>query len=103
MSNLPNKVIIVGNSEVGKTTLLMRFLTDKFQDDSQMTLGVTYKMMKVPTGRGGETKNVQFWDTAGQERYAEMNKMYFRGANAALIVYDITNRESFERAKYWME
>ena len=66
-------------------------------------MGVTYKMIKIPIDKVGGTKSVQFWDTAGQERYAEMNKMYFRGANAALIVYDVTNRISFERAKYWIE
>jgi Ras-related protein Rab-1A len=94
------KVLIIGNSGVGKSCLLLRFAEDMFSDNYISTIGVDFKIRKLTV----EDKSVklQIWDTAGQERFRTITKSYYRGSNGIIIVYDITDRESFDQVQHWM-
>ena len=94
------KLIIVGDSGVGKTNLINRFANDTFQMNSKATIGVEfiYKTLKV----NKELLKVEIWDTAGQERYKAITSAYYKGAKGAIIVYDITSEESFNNIETWI-
>jgi Ras-related protein Rab-1A len=94
------KVLIIGNSGVGKSCLLLRFAEDMFSDNYISTIGVDFKIRKLEV----EDKSVklQIWDTAGQERFRTITKSYYRGSNGIVVVYDITDRESFDQVQHWM-
>eukprot|EP01089_Gocevia_fonbrunei_P023206 TRINITY_DN9680_c0_g1_i1.p1 TRINITY_DN9680_c0_g1~~TRINITY_DN9680_c0_g1_i1.p1 ORF type:complete len:222 (-),score=41.22 TRINITY_DN9680_c0_g1_i1:86-751(-) len=100
------KVVIVGDSGVGKSNIMTRFTNDKFSDTSKATIGVAFatKSIQVPLTET-VTKHVklQVWDTAGQERYRALSSAYYRGAHGALIVYDITNKQSMDNVKIWLD
>ena len=98
--NYKIKIIVVGDSGVGKTNLINRFATDKFDTNSKATIGVefVYKTLKI----GKEVIKVEVWDTAGQERYRSITSSYYKGARGAIIVYDITNDDSFHNVESWM-
>ncbi|CAG9325554.1 unnamed protein product [Blepharisma stoltei] len=93
------KVVLLGDSGVGKSSLVLRFVADNFKNDADATIGASYmgKILQF------NDKMIKFniWDTAGQERYHSLAKMYYRDANAAIMVYDITKRDSFEGLKRW--
>ena len=94
------KIIVVGDSGVGKTNLINRFASDKFDINSKATIGVefVYKTLKI----NKEVIKVEVWDTAGQERYKAITSSYYKGAKGAIIVYDITNEDSFNNVESWM-
>ena len=94
------KIIVVGDSGVGKTNLINRFASDKFDTNSKATIGVefVYKTLKI----NKEIIKVEVWDTAGQERYRSITSSYYKGANGAIIVYDLTDEESFKNVESWM-
>ena len=94
------KIIVVGDSGVGKTNLINRFASDKFDTNSKATIGVefVYKALKI----NKEVIKVEVWDTAGQERYRAITSSYYKGAKGAIIVYDITNEDSFNNVESWM-
>jgi len=100
-------VIIVGESGVGKTQLASRYLNDNFSPNLQMTIGVEFytKIIKPMYGETIERPAIaaQMWDTAGTERYQAMTNAYFRGSNAAVIVYDITKTKTFVEVEKWFE
>ena len=83
------KLILVGDQSVGKTALVTRFLKHQFSEQYRATIGVDF--FQATTVVNDETFAVQIWDTAGQERYHSLTPMYYRGAQAALIVFDITS------------
>ena len=93
------KVVILGESGVGKSSVMLRFVTNNFKSDSAPTVGASYmgKTMQI------SDKSIKFniWDTAGQERYHSLAKMYLHDANAALLLYDITSESSFQAMKRW--
>ena len=95
------KIIIIGDTCVGKSNILSRYLKDEFREDSKSTVGVELgsKFLKV---KGVGTK-LQIWDTAGQERYRSITSSYFKGSHGCFIVYDITNETSFEDVNKWYE
>ncbi|EAS00697.1 small guanosine triphosphatase family Ras family protein (macronuclear) [Tetrahymena thermophila SB210] len=95
------KVVILGDAGVGKTSILNRFSNKGFDENSQTTLGASF-IPKVLT-RGDKTYKFQIWDTAGQEKYRSLAPLYYRDTHAALIVYDITNRASFDVLKKWVQ
>lgn len=107
------KVIVIGDSGVGKSNLLTRWHSNTFQPISTPTIGVEFftKTLKISTSSpiGNETKNrdyfvkVQVWDTAGQEQYRAMTSSYYRGAHGVLLVYDMTNIKSFENVHKWLD
>jgi len=94
------KVLIIGNSGVGKSCLLLRFAENLFSENYISTIGVDFKIRKIQLE--GKTIKLQIWDTAGQERFKTITKSYYRGSNGIVVVYDITDRESFEHVQHWM-
>jgi len=94
------KCVIIGDSGVGKSNLLSRFARDEFSKDSKSTIGVEFATRQIQ--HDGKTIEAQVWDTAGQERYRAITAAYYRGAIGALLVYDITKRESFENCERWL-
>ena len=95
------KIIVVGDSGVGKTNLINRFASDKFDTNSKATIGVefVYKALEI----NKEVIKVEVWDTAGQERYRAITSSYYNGSKGAIIVYDITNENSFNNIESWMK
>ena len=97
------KVVLVGESGVGKTSIITQFIDQTFQEDQQSTTGGTFSTKSVICD-GGKILKFEIWDTAGQERYRSLTKMFYKDANAAVMVYDITRKDSFEELKtYWSE
>ena len=94
------KVVLVGDSFVGKTNIMSKYLKNEFHDDSKATVGVEFgaKQFKIE----GHTVKAQIWDTAGQERYKAITSAYYKGAKGAFAVYDITRRSSFESIEKWV-
>lgn len=94
------KVVLIGDSGVGKSNLMIRFAKSEFYSDSKSTIGVehAYKTLRIED----KTIKVQIWDTAGQERYRAITSHYYRGAVGALLVYDITDYSSFENVVTWL-
>jgi small GTP-binding protein len=88
------KVVLIGTSSVGKTSIVQRATTGLFDEACLPTLGASYTIKSVQVGR--RTCRLQIWDTAGQERYRSITPMYYRGAHAGLVVYSVVDRESFE-------
>jgi len=95
------KLVLLGESAVGKSSLVMRFVKGQFFDFQESTIGAAFLTQTVCLN--DTTVKFEIWDTAGQERYHSLAPMYYRGAQAAIVVYDITNAESFERAKSWVK
>ena len=95
------KVIIRGDTAVGKSNILSRYVKDEFSSNSKSTVGVELgiKFLKI---KNTKTK-IQIWDTAGQERYRAITSSYFKGSNGCFIVYDITNEASFNNVENWYE
>ncbi len=96
------KICLLGEANVGKTSLVYRFIDDKFQKDYKATLGVSLLRNKVIIGGFGGV-SVQIWDLGGQESFKTLRQMYLRGAQGALILYDITKRESFTKVDEWIQ
>lgn len=101
----PYKIVILGDSSVGKTSLVHRFTTDKFDEHTANTIGAAF-ITKEHHSNNNPEKKVKFeiWDTAGQERYRSLTPMYYRNAKTALVCFDLSNmEETFDKAKYWIE
>lgn len=96
------KIVILGNSNVGKTCLIYRFARDTFLESTNPTIGANF-FTKYVRLEDGTNYKFDLWDTAGQERYKSLTPMYYKGASAALIVYDSSSFESFEGAKDWIK
>ncbi|TKR70015.1 hypothetical protein L596_022088 [Steinernema carpocapsae] len=94
------KFLIIGNTNTGKSCMLHRFIEKKFKPTSSHTIGVEFGS-KCLTISGKKVK-LQIWDTAGQERFRSVTRSYYRGATGALLVYDITNRDSFTAIQHWL-
>jgi small GTP-binding protein len=97
------KIIIIGDTGVGKSNFLYRFVNGKFSQLYQPTIGMDYKSKIVVLPKTKQNVNLQFWDTAGQERYKSLTQGYFRNAEGIMIVYDVSNLVSFENLKYWIQ
>merc|ERR1712232_1369932 len=95
------KYIIVGDTAVGKSCLLLQFTDKRFQPVHDLTIGVEFGSRTL-TIDGSQVK-LQIWDTAGQEKFRSITRSYYRGAAGALLVYDITRRETFESLGAWLE
>ena len=95
------KVVLLGDSGVGKTNLISRYVTNKFDEDTKSTIGVEFfcKTYKV---NNDKIIKVEIWDTAGQERYKSITSVYYKGSKGAFIVYDITSRKSFDNIDKWI-
>ena len=95
------KVVLIGESNVGKSNLLSRFTRDEFNLESKSTIGVEFATKSITTN--GKVIKAQIWDTAGQERYRAITSAYYRGAVGALLVYDISKRVTFENMERWLQ
>ncbi|XP_027184871.1 ras-related protein RABF2a [Coffea eugenioides] len=94
------KLVLLGDVGAGKSSLVLRFVKGQFIEFQESTIGAAFFSQTVAVNDA--TVKFEIWDTAGQERYHSLAPMYYRGAAAAIIVYDITNPASFERAKKWV-
>ncbi|GER44890.1 RAB GTPase homolog A5A [Striga asiatica] len=94
------KIVLIGDSAVGKSNLLARFARDEFYPNSKSTIGVEFQTQKMEIN--GKEVKAQIWDTAGQERFRAVTSAYYRGAVGALVVYDISRRRTFESVGRWL-
>ncbi len=93
------KVVISGSCGVGKTNLISRFIEDKFDDSQLSTIGVDFRIKSLSI-LGYDVK-IQFWDTAGQEKHRSIANSYYKESNGAILVYDMTSLETFEKLNFW--
>ena len=94
------KVVLVGDSFVGKTNIMSKYLKNEFHEDSKATVGVEFGSRQFNIE--GHSIKAQVWDTAGQERYKAITSAYYKGAKGAFVVYDITTKGSFESVERWV-
>lgn len=95
------KVVLLGEGRVGKTCLCLRYVQNSFSDQQQSTIQATYLDKRLNVGK--RSVRLMIWDTAGQERFHALGPIYYREANGALLVYDITDRESFNKVRTWVK
>ena len=95
------KYIIIGDASVGKSNILLKYAHNQFKAEYQLTIGVEFgaKNIKIKD----KIYRIQIWDTAGQENFRSITRAYYKNSVCALVVYDITNRQSFENVKAWIE
>ena len=94
------KIVIIGDSGVGKSNILSRYVRDEFSIDTKATVGVEFGS-KILTLNNQQIK-IQIWDTAGQEKYKSVSSIYYKGAKGALLVYDISRKETFNNLNRWV-
>ncbi|ELP87443.1 hypothetical protein EIN_097100 [Entamoeba invadens IP1] len=95
------KIILLGESGVGKTALTQRYMENTFDQLYLSTIGVDFSYKEIT--RNGINLRVCVWDTAGQERFRSIGKSYYKGADGAVVVFDVNNPDSFRRAQYWID
>ena len=95
------KVLLLGDSTVGKTCFLLRYCDKTFQDAHLSTIGLDYRL-KSMTLKNKKNIKLQIWDTAGQDRFRAITKNYYKGANGIILIYDVTNLQTFENVKNWI-
>eukprot|EP01137_Pigoraptor_chileana_P015734 Opistho-2@5331 len=95
------KLLLIGESGVGKSSILLRFADNTFTETYIMTIGVDFKIKTVRIG--DETVKLQIWDTAGQERFRTITSTYYRGTHGVMVVYDVTDKRSFDSVRRWMQ
>ena len=96
------KVVLVGDTNVGKTSILQRYAKDNFETDSETTISPTFLTRMIDFPVSGVKAKLQIWDTAGQEKYRSVTPIYYRDAAAAICVFDVTNRQSLDDARKWL-
>ena len=94
------KVVLVGDSSVGKTNIMSKYLKNEFHEDSKATVGVEFGSKQFSVE--GHQIKAQIWDTAGQERYKAITSAYYKGVKGAFVVYDITRKQSFDSVDRWI-
>mgnify|MGYP002626452312 CR=1 FL=1 len=98
------KVVLLGESGVGKTSIISRFINDNFEEDIVTTTGASYVGKNMMFSDYNQVLNFEIWDTAGQEKYRSLTTIFYKDASIAILVYDITNEDSFEEIQnYWYE
>lgn len=104
-SNLEAKLVVLGSQGVGKTSLVHRYVKNSFIEPSksQSTVGASFLTTRVNDPESGATLRLQIWDTAGQERFRSISRLYYRGANAAILCYDVTSKKSFDDMGVWLK
>mmetsp|Transcript_27242 Transcript_27242/g.76093 ORF Transcript_27242/g.76093 Transcript_27242/m.76093 type:complete len:207 (+) Transcript_27242:217-837(+) len=95
------KLLLIGDSGVGKSCLLLRFADDTYTEHYISTIGVDFKIRTIKDN--GKTIKLQIWDTAGQERFRTITSSYYRGAHGIIVVYDISDSVSFNNVKQWLQ
>ncbi|XP_025097759.1 ras-related protein Rab-5C-like [Pomacea canaliculata] len=99
--NKQAKLVLLGDQGVGKSSIALRFVRGEFHENHEATIGAAFLTQTVNVGQG--SIKLDIWDTAGQERYHSLAPMYYRGAAAAVVVYDINNANTFTRALAWVK
>jgi small GTP-binding protein len=94
------KVVLIGDAAVGKSSLLLKYIDDVFEDSYVCTIGVDFKIKSLVVDR--KRVKLQVWDTAGQERFKPITKCYFRGSHGCVVLFDITNKASFQNVRSWI-
>jgi small GTP-binding protein len=94
------KLLLIGESSVGKSCLLLRYAENKFQESFYTTIGIDFKIKHVTIDN--QPARLQVWDTAGQEKFRTITKAYYRGAHGILLVFDMSNAETFAQCQTWM-
>jgi Ras-related protein Rab-1A len=100
-TNAVVKVVFLGDGSVGKTALVRRFCQNRFEESRVMTIGVDFQVKEVDLN--GKTVKLSIWDVAGQDRFQSVRENFYRGSQAAALVYDCTNPETFKNLKRWVE
>ncbi|KAJ3352985.1 GTP-binding protein ypt1 [Allomyces macrogynus ATCC 38327] len=95
------KLLLIGDSGVGKSCLLLRFADDTYTESYISTIGVDFKIRTIELE--GKTVKLQIWDTAGQERFRTITSSYYRGAHGIIVVYDVTDADTFKNVKNWLQ
>ena len=95
------KVLLLGDTTVGKTCFLMKYTDKTFQDVHISTIGLDYRL-KSMTLKSGKNIKLQIWDTAGQDRFRAITKNYYKGANGIILIYDVTNPKTYDNVKNWV-
>ena len=95
------KLVLIGDSFVGKTNIMSKYLKNEFHEDSKATVGVEFGSKKFVIDK--VNIKAQIWDTAGQERYKSITNAYYKGSKGAFVVYDITRKETFTHVTKWLE
>ena len=95
------EIILIGDSSVGKTALISRYAGNTFQENYRVTVGIDYYQKEEEIN--DEKIKVKIWDTAGQERYQGLSKSFYKRGNGIILTYDVTNRESFNHLKKWID
>ena len=95
------KIVLIGESDVGKSSLLLKFVDDSFDPDITATIGVDYRMKVIDAD--GTYMKLALWDTAGQERFHTLRTGYYRDAQGIVLVYDVTQRKSFDKLGEWLK
>ena len=95
------KIMVLGESMVGKTSLITRYTNDKFGGRYLCTVGIDFQKKKIE--KNGKKVLLQIWDTAGQERFRNVTKNYFHSSQGFILAYDINNKESFDKVQFWIE
>ena len=96
------KILLLGDTSVGKTCFLMRYTDNTFQEIHMSTIGLDYKLKNVQLDDGKMYK-IQIWDTAGQDRFRSITKNYYKGAHGIVLIYDITDKKTFENVRNWVK
>ena len=94
-------ILLLGDSSVGKTCFLLRYCDKSFQEAHLSTIGLDYRL-KSMTLQNDKNIKLQIWDTAGQDRFRAITKNYYKGANGIILIYDVTNKQSYENVKNWL-
>ena len=100
-ANYIMKILTLGESDVGKTSIVLRYSDNKFHEKKLSTIGIDFKTKIIK--RGNEKIKISIYDTAGQEKFRNIVKHYYKGANGILLIYDITKRDTFEKLDFWIE
>ena len=95
------KLLLLGDSTVGKTCFLIKYTDQSFQDIHMATIGLDYRVKTMKLKNNKEVK-IQIWDTAGQDRFRSITKNYYKGSHGIILIYDITNRRTFENVQKWI-
>ena len=95
------KILLLGDSSVGKTCFLLRYTENTFQEIHMSTIGLDYKLKNVQLDDGKMVK-IQIWDTAGQDRFRSITRNYYKGAHGIILIYDVTSRKTFENVRNWL-
>ncbi|XP_065896721.1 ras-related protein Rab-18-B-like [Dysidea avara] len=100
METVSLKILIIGDSGTGKSSLLLRFVNDTFDPEQSATIGVDFKVKSMAIA--GKRLKLSIWDTAGQERFRTLTPSYYRGAQGVILVYDVTERDTFNSLEMWL-